>query len=141
MVQVHYLDFADILDIHADIMTRLGLTPQSLLREGDLRSALSRPQWAAHYNDADVISQAARLTTGIARAHGFVDGNKRTAYAALQVFLGLNDLQLVGRRLDIGPLLVHLAGPAVSDAEADRQLEAFLRQRVTVAQPNDTESN
>lgn len=131
MAQTRYLDFKQLLDIHAEMMTRLGLTPQSLLREGDLRSALSRPQWAAYYEGADIITQAARLTVGIARAHGFVDGNKRTAYAALFVFLRLNDRRLVGRRLDIGPLLVELAGPAVSDAEADQQMEAFLRQRVT----------
>jgi death-on-curing protein len=94
---------------------------------------LSRPQWAAHYENADIVTQAARLTTGIARAHGFVDGNKRTAYAALLVFLGLNGLQIIGRRFDIGPLLVELAGPAVGDAEADRRMEAFLRQRVTTS--------
>jgi death-on-curing protein len=130
--QTLHIDVEQLLDIHAEIMTRLGLPPQSLLREGDLRSALSRPQWAAHYENADIVTQAARLTTGIARPR-LVDGNKRTAYAALLVFLGLNGLQIIGRRFDIGPLLVELAGPAVGDAEADRRMEAFLRQRVTTS--------
>jgi hypothetical protein len=41
---VRYLDFDDILDIHADTMQQFGLAPQSLVRDGDLRSALSRSQ-------------------------------------------------------------------------------------------------
>jgi death-on-curing protein len=133
---VEYPNFANILDIHVDIMRRLGTAPQSLLREGDIRSALGRPHWVAHYNAADLIRQAARLTTGIARAHGFVDGNKRTSYAALLVFLGLNGYGLSGQRIDIGPLIVRLAGPSVGDTEADEQMEIFLRERVVSRYPD-----
>lgn len=126
------LDFEDILAIHDETMKRLGFESQPLIREGDLRSAVHRPAWAAHYEQTDLIGQAARLTTGIARAHAFLDGNKRTAQRTLTVFLGLNGANLPGEHLDIAQLLERLSGPDVSDDEADAQLERFLRDRVTL---------
>jgi death-on-curing protein len=122
------LTFEDIIAIHNETMKRLGLNPQPLIREGDLRSAIHRPAWAAHYNQADVVSQA----TGIARAHGFLDGNKRTAQRTLMVFLRVNGIDLSGERLHVAQLLEQLSGPDISDVEADAQMERFLRQRVTV---------
>jgi death on curing protein len=56
-----------------------------------LSSALSRPLQKHTYDDsADIFDFAAAYTFGIARNHPFVDGNKRTAFAAAGVFLGLN---------------------------------------------------
>lgn len=49
-----------------------------------------RPQTAAYYEQADFVTQAALLIAGVAMAHPFLDGNKRTATAAGAVFLGLN---------------------------------------------------
>jgi prophage maintenance system killer protein len=72
---VRYLEYEHVLRMHVDILSRMGRAPQALVREGNLRSALSRPQWDTYYESADVIVQAARLAVDIARAHGFVDGN------------------------------------------------------------------
>lgn len=59
-----------------------------------LEGALAAPQAAAHYEQADLIMQAAILIARVALAHAFVDGNKRTAAIAGAVFLDLNDYLL-----------------------------------------------
>ena len=47
--------------------------------------------------------KAAMLGFVLAHDHGFVDGNKRTAFQAMEYFLGVNDLKLVAS-LDDGIL-------------------------------------
>ena len=49
-----------------------------------------RCQMAAQYENADIVTQGALLLEGIALAHAFVDGNKRTALAAITIFLKIN---------------------------------------------------
>jgi death on curing protein len=58
--------------------------------EGLLDSALARPLNRAGYGDPDVAELAAVYAIAIARNHPFLDGNKRTAYVALETFLALN---------------------------------------------------
>lgn len=86
------LTIDDVLALHDDVMTRLtrlGQTPAPIRGGGLilLEAALARPQQAAFYAGADVFQQAALLAIGIAQAHGFVDGNKRTAAVVMIVFL------------------------------------------------------
>jgi death on curing protein len=58
--------------------------------EGLLESALARPLNRAGYGDPDIAELAALYAIAIARNHPFIDGNKRTAYVALETFLELN---------------------------------------------------
>jgi death-on-curing protein len=65
--------------------------------EGLLSSALARPEHLASYGPAqslDAAALAASYAFGIARNHPFADGNKRTAFVALEVFLNLNGYAL-----------------------------------------------
>ncbi len=55
-----------------------------------LESALARPRNFFGYGEEDVIVLAAALMAGIAQAHAFEQGNKRTAFAAMRLFLGAN---------------------------------------------------
>lgn len=66
---------------------------------GALEAALFRPQ-SGHYDD--VIAEAAALFESLAMNHPFVDGNKRIAFAAVDVFLRVN-----GWRLRVKPVTVH----------------------------------
>jgi death-on-curing protein len=54
-------------------------------------SALYRPQ-TGYY--ADLIEEAAALWESMSQNHPFIDGNKRTAFAATYTFLAINDAQL-----------------------------------------------
>lgn len=62
-----------------------------------LASALARPQQLAAYGEPDVADLAAAYGFGLARNHPFSDGNKRTAFVAVELFLMLN-----GHELDAG---------------------------------------
>lgn len=64
--------------------------------EGLLESALARAQQLYAYGDPtpDLADLAASFAYGLARNHPFVDGNKRTAYAACLTFLALNGVDL-----------------------------------------------
>ena len=55
-----------------------------------LESALARPRNAFAYGEEDIVTLAVALMAGIARAHAFEQGNKRTAFAALRLFLRIN---------------------------------------------------
>ena len=57
---------------------------------GLLESALARPQNAFAYGEENVVALAVALTAGVARAHAFEQGNKRTAFAAMRLFLRIN---------------------------------------------------
>ena len=52
-----------------------------------VQSALARPKNLAVYEEPDVAALAAAYAFGLARNHGFVDGNKRTAFVVARVFL------------------------------------------------------
>ena len=59
--------------------------------EGLLSSALARPQNLAVYGeDVDAAALAAAYAFGISRIHPFLDGNKRSAFVVMELFLNLN---------------------------------------------------
>ncbi|KQZ70189.1 type II toxin-antitoxin system death-on-curing family toxin [Nocardioides sp. Root151] len=66
--------------------------PGNLVDFGRLEAAVLRPQTTVGGEDAyvDLCDKAAAMMHSIARNHAFVDGNKRTAAAAMIVFLKLN---------------------------------------------------
>jgi death on curing protein len=57
---------------------------------GLLESALARPRNFFGYGEEDIVVLAVSLMVGIARAHAFEQGNKRTAFAAMRFFLRAN---------------------------------------------------
>jgi death on curing protein len=57
---------------------------------GLLDSAIARPRNAFAYGEEDIVVLAVALMAGISRAHAFEQGNKRTAFAALRLFLRAN---------------------------------------------------
>jgi death-on-curing protein len=61
---------------------------------GLLESALARAENLAAYGDPDVAALAATYGFGIVRNHPFVDGNKRAALIATELFLALNGFEL-----------------------------------------------
>jgi death-on-curing protein len=61
---------------------------------GLLESALARPMQLAAYGAPDVAALAAACGYGLAKDHPFIDGNKRTAFVAVELFLMLNGWEL-----------------------------------------------
>lgn len=88
--------------------------------EGLFDSALARAQNLAAYGQPDVATLAAAYGWGIARNHPFIDGNKRTAFVATELFLHLNGLELTADDADcVLTMLALAAGDLTEDAYAD----------------------
>jgi death-on-curing protein len=81
-----YLTVIEVLAIHADQIDCYGGAP-GVRDMGLLEAALFRPQ-TGYY--ANLIDEAAALWESLAQNHPFVDGNKRTAFAATYTFLAIN---------------------------------------------------
>jgi death-on-curing protein len=88
---MEYLTFEDALDLCTLLGERFG-TPIVIRDEGLLDSALHRPMsgYGDHEAYADLATKAAALLDSIANTHALVDGNKRLAWMATDVFLRLN---------------------------------------------------
>jgi death-on-curing protein len=121
---------ADVIALHEAVMRRTGYVPAPLRDEGLLDSALQRPRMAAYYGDADLVQQAALLAVGIAQSQAFLDGNKRTAFVALDVFLRLNDREYQGDPIDLAKQLEAVAERQDSLEAATGRFEAWLRENV-----------
>ena len=86
-----YIRVDDVIAIHADQIERYG-GGQGLRDPGLLEAALFRPQ-TGYY--PSLIDEAAALWESLSQNHPFVDGNKRTAFAATYVFLLINGLRVI----------------------------------------------
>ena len=89
--------------------------------EGMLLSALSRPKQLFAYGDPppDLCALAASYAFGLAKNHPFLDGNKRTAVVACEVFLVLKGVKMTASEKDKYPWYLGLAaGEHTEDAFA-----------------------
>jgi len=87
---VVFLSRDEALEIHRVLLERFG-GPAGVRDTGLLESALYRPR-TGHY--ADLAEMAAALFESLIMNHPFVDGNKRVAFFATDVFLRMNGYQL-----------------------------------------------
>ena len=94
--------------------------------QGALESAIARPQNLAAYGDPDAAALAAAYAFGIARNHPFVDGNKRSAWVTVRLFLAANNSKLSFDRDDATKTVQALAAGEISEDE----LADWLRQRI-----------
>src|SRR4029077_19230628 len=81
-----YLTVAEVLAMHADQIERYGGS-HGIRDRGSLEAALFRPQ-TGYYTD--LIEESAALWESLSQNHAFIDGNKRTAFAAMYTVLAIN---------------------------------------------------
>jgi death on curing protein len=119
-----------IMAVHDEQLAEHGGST-GLRDEGLLQSALGRPQNAAAYNDdADICTLAAACAYGLAKNHPFIDGNKRTAAVAMELFIELNGYKLTSTNVEGVIIMLKLAGGDMSEDE----LVAWLRKNVEAVQ-------
>ena len=82
-----------------------------------LDRALARPLNRAGYDAPDVAELAAVYALAIAQNHPFVDGNKRTAFVALELFLRLNGCRFTVDNAEAVVGMLQMAARELSDAE------------------------
>jgi death-on-curing protein len=83
--------------------------------DGLLDSALARPLNRAGYGEPDIAELAAVYAIAIARNHPFIDGNKRTAYVALESFLRLNGCRFPVSDADAVVMTLAMAAGDIGD--------------------------
>jgi death-on-curing protein len=97
--------------------------------EGLLDSALARPQNHFAYTGATVPELGAVYALAIARNHPFIDGNKRTAFVALELFLDLNGFDFVAPDVDAVVAMVQMAAGETPDEEFVGWVVGYARRR------------
>lgn len=109
--------------MHLDQLREHGGLP-GLRDENALESALARPanKWA-YGDEPSVFELAAAYGFAIARNHPFSDGNKRTAFMAMYVFLGVNGWEIVAGEPEAVAIVLDLAGGKMNEAALTRWLE------------------
>ncbi|RWN24391.1 MAG: type II toxin-antitoxin system death-on-curing family toxin [Mesorhizobium sp.] len=123
MTEYHSREFVEAL--HAEQL-RLHGGAAGIRDQGMLESALYRPQQREIYDEPDLCELASAYLFGIAKNHPFVDGNKRTAFAAADLFLYFNGLSVEAEQADIIQLVMMVAAGEIDEAGA----AAFFRDHV-----------
>ena len=118
-----FLSVADVLGMHTALIHRYGGT-LGVRDPGALEAALFRPQ-TGYYKD--IVAEAAALMESLAINHPFVDGNKRIAFAAADVFLRINGLRLQGPALQIYTEMIDMLESKTLDIA---HIEPWLRRFV-----------
>ena len=96
---------------------------------GLLESALARPRHLLDYASPDVFDLAGSYAFGLAKNHPFVDGNKRAAFLAVGLFLGLNGYRLVAPQADATLRVFALAAGECSESEFAAWLRGTTKKR------------
>ena len=114
--------------LHDESLAEHGGLP-GLRDEGLLESALARPQQLLAYGEPDAAALAAAYGFGLIRNHAFADGNKRAAFLATGLFLGLNGHRLVTTQADATLTMLALAAGDLSEDEFAQWLRAHIQPR------------
>ena len=97
--------------------------------EGLFESALARPNNLAAYGTPDAADLAAAYGFGIARNHPFIDGNKRTAFVAVELFLELNGFELLALDAECVLTMLNVASSQMDEATFARWLREHTQKR------------
>jgi death-on-curing protein len=92
---VRYLTLSEVLEVHRQVMAQSG-GAEGLMHLPALESALAQPQMTFGGEDLypTLVDKAAALGYALIQNHPFLDGNKRTGHAAMEVFLVLNGYEI-----------------------------------------------
>lgn len=118
-----YLTVVELLTIHDELIAEFG-GGNGIRDMGALEAAVFRPQ-TGYYHDP--IAEAAALMESIIQSHPFIDGNKRSGFAAADLHLRLNGWLFSGDPDEAAEVIVAL----ISDGRLDRaELDKLLRENV-----------
>lgn len=90
---------------------------------GLLKSALARPENLFAYGEPNIYKLAASYAYGIAKNHPFIDGNKRTAYVIMELFLLLNGKELIANDDECIKTFLALAAGELSEDDLVKWLQ------------------
>ena len=95
--------------------------------ENALESALARARQKWSYElESDIASLAAAYGFGVAKAHAFSDGNKRTAFITMMTCLGLNGHELTATEAEVVETMVAVAEGSMTEPALAKWVNARL---------------
>jgi death-on-curing protein len=109
-----WIDARVLRAVHEEQLAEHGGLPGTR-DDGLFESALAQPQQLAAYGEPDVHALAAAYGYGIARNHPFLDGNQRTAFVAVELFLMLNGCDLMASDADCVMTMLAVASGDISE--------------------------
>lgn len=92
---MRYLNLSEALELHRRVIGQSG-GALGILNLGALESALAQPRMTFGGKElySSIVDKASALGYSLIKNHPFLDGNKRTGHAAMEVFLLLNDFEI-----------------------------------------------
>ncbi len=115
MTEPVWIHLAAVLQFHDQSIAEFGGSP-GVRDRGAIESALSRPKNLLAYGDPDLFDLAAAYTAGLSQNHGFVDGNKRSAFVTGAVFLLMNGYRLEADQAEVIAAMLSLAEHMIDEA-------------------------
>ena len=121
-----YITAAEAVEIHRAMIDAHGGS-HGIRDIGALESALFRPQ-SGYYED--IVAEACALLESLAVNHPFVDGNKRVAFAAMEIFLLINGWHIEATQQQIYRLMMRLFDSGKFELA---ELDKWFRPRIVKA--------
>lgn len=129
MEEPRWLQRAEVDVIHSMVLADHG-GRRGVRDDGAIESALARPRHAWKYRkQVDLPELAAAYGYGLARNHGYVDGNKRVAFVSLVLFLRRNGLLLHAPQDEAVQVMEEVAAGERSEADLARWARRYLQTR------------
>ena len=124
----NWINHRVLLLLHDESLAEHG-GASGLRDEGLLESALARPLNLALYGEPDAASLAASYGLGLAKNHAFIDGNKRAAFLAVGLFLGLNGYRLKATQADATLTVLSVAAGELDEAGFAQWIRTHMQAR------------
>lgn len=124
---MRHLSIGQVLELHSRIIQQSGGTA-GILNLGALESALIQPRMTFGGKDLypTLSEKAAAVGFSIIRNHPFIDGNKRTGHAAMEVFLILNGYEIDASIADAERVVLQVTSGDMGHEEFAAWLDAHL---------------
>lgn len=125
---IRYLTLGEVMALHRRILDQSGGTA-GIRDLGILESALAQPTMTFGGEDLypTLIDKAAALGFSMVMNHPFVDGNKRTGHATMEIFLIMNDFEIFAPVDEQESIILSLAAGSLDRAALARWLESRVR--------------
>ena len=124
-----FLTLGEVVAIHRDQIERYGGS-LGVRDWGLLKSAVAMPAatFGGQFLHSDLCEMASAYLFHLVQNHPFIDGNKRVGAVAADVFLAINDLQLMAAEDEFADLVLSVARGETSKSAAAEFLRTHVRQ-------------
>ncbi len=121
---VQFIPEEIVLIIHTDLLQRYGGSA-GIRDKGLLESAIAQPQMTVggKYANKTIFDKAAAYGFHVCMNHPFVDGNKRVAFALMDIFLQKNGWDITAREEEVYSMMMSIASGKLSKTELSSWLK------------------